>query len=556
MAARTEELFGFALERKKVDDGGSPVPRQMDDGTDLPVGGIIGHTYEQDFKAKTEINLIRQYRDIALYPEADAAIDDIVNEMFTVEFERAPVSIRLDLLNVDDRIKETIRKEFKEALHLLKFQRRNYDMVRQWYIDGRLFFQVVVDENNVKKGIRELRPIDSTKIARKIEPVMDADQRTGIPLVKDVKEWFEYSPTSQAENAIKLSKDSVVFCPSGLIDRNRGMVVSYLDKAIKPFNNLRAMEDALIVYRIARAPERRIFYVDVGQLPKIKAEQYLRDMMNRYRNKIDYNPNNGEIRDGRKFMSMLEDFWLPRREGSKGTEISTLPGGQNLGDLDDVNYFKEKLYQSLNVPMSRTNQDNNFQLGRASDISRDEVKFSKFIKRLRKQFSELFNEVLRVQLVLKGVCSQREFEEMRQYIGYDFLKDMHFERLKEVEILGDQLNLLRDASEYVGKYFSVEYVRKNILGQTEEDIERIDRQIMDEIEKEQIKSQDEIDSGGGMWEETQPTDTQETWVPEIQLQDLRGLTEDLEINTVDIVEEDDVEYDALMRVISEEIGRS
>ena len=295
----------------------------------------------------------------------------------------------------------------------------------------------------------------------------------------------------------KLSKDSIIFCPSGLVDRNKGQIIGYLDKAIKPFNNLRSMEDALIIYRIARAPERRIFYVDVGTLPKIKAETYLRDMMNRYRNKIDYNPNTGEIRDSRKFMSMLEDFWLPRREGSRGTEISTLPGGTNLGDLDDVNYFKEKLYQSLNVPTSRINQDNNFQLGRASDISRDEIKFSKFIKRLRKQFSELFNEILRVQLVLKGVCTTKEFEEMRQYISYDFLKDMHFDKLKQVELLNDQLNVLRDASEYVGKYFSVEYVRKVILGQTEEDIARIDREIMDEIEKSQIKSQDDLDWRSG-----------------------------------------------------------
>jgi len=287
-----------------------------------------------------------------------------------------------------------------------------------------------------------------------------------------------------------------------MVDRNKGQIVGYLDKAIKPFNNLRSMEDALIVYRIARAPERRIFYVDVGTLPKIKAETYLRDMMNRYRNKIDYNPNTGEIRDSRKFMSLLEDFWLPRREGSRGTEISTLPGGQNLGDLDDVNYFKEKLYQSLNVPISRINQDNNFQLGRASDISRDEIKFSKFIKRLRKQFAEVFNEVLRVQLVLKGVCTQNEFEEMRQYISYDYLKDMHFDKLKQVELLNDQLNVLRDASEYVGKYFSIEYVRKSILGQTEEDIARIDNEIMNEMEKAQIKDPDDV-GGFGFGEELQ-----------------------------------------------------
>ncbi len=490
MAIQKEELFGFELVQNKNDKPvPSPIPQQLDDGTDLPVGGRIGYTYEQYSKARNEHALIAQYRDIAFYPEADAAIDDIVNESFTTEHERPSVSIRLDLLNIDDRIKEIIREEFKTTLHLLKFQRKSYDIFRQWYIDGRLHYQVIIDGDNARNGIKELRPIDALKIKRHVKPTYEKDSRTGVPVLTKVDEFFEYSPDG-GTNGVKLSKDSIVFCPSGLVDRNKGQIVGYLDKAIKPFNNLRSMEDALIVYRIARAPERRIFYVDVGTLPKIKAETYLRDMMNRYRNKIDYNPNTGEIRDSRKFMSLLEDFWLPRREGSRGTEISTLPGGSNLGDLDDVNYFKEKLYQSLNVPISRINQDNNFQLGRASDISRDEIKFSKFIKRLRKQFAEIFSEVLRVQLVLKGVCTQNEFEEMRQYISYDYLKDMHFDKLKQTELLTDQLNVLRDASEYVGKYFSIEYVRKVILGQTEEDIARIDKEIMSEMEREQIKDPD------------------------------------------------------------------
>jgi hypothetical protein len=475
MAIQKEELFGFELVQNKNDKPvPSPIPKPMDDGTDLPVGGRIGYTYEQYSKARNEHALIAQYRDISFYPEADSAIDDIVNEAFTTEH---------------DRIKETIREEFKNTLHLLKFQRRSYDIFRQWYVDGRVYYQVIIDPNDSRTGIKELRPIDALKIKRHVKPFYEKDPRTGVPILIKVDEFFEYSPDG-GNNGVKLSKDSIVFCPSGLVDRNKGQIVGYLDKAIKPFNNLRSMEDALIVYRIARAPERRIFYVDVGTLPKIKAETYLRDMMNRYRNKIDYNPNTGEIRDSRKFMSLLEDFWLPRREGSRGTEISTLPGGQNLGDLDDVNYFKEKLYQSLNVPISRINQDNNFQLGRASDISRDEIKFSKFIKRIRKQFAEIFNEVLRVQLVLKGVCTQKEFEEMRQYISYDYLKDMHFDKLKQVELLNDQLSVLRDASEYVGKYFSIEYVRKVILGQTEEDIARIDKEIMDEMTKEQIKDPD------------------------------------------------------------------
>ena len=538
--SQKEELFGFELETSKKDQlKKSPIPTQMDDGTDMPVGGVVGSAYEQDLKQRSEASLVQQYRDISLYPEADAAIDDIVNEMFTTEFERQSVSIRLDVLNVDDRIKDIIRKEFKSALHLLNFNKKNYDLVRQWYIDGRLYFQVVLDEKKPKNGIVELRPMDAAKTARKVIPEYEKDPRTGIPLLKKVNEFFEFSYDGSKQNQVKLAKDSVVFCPSGMVDRNRGLVVGYLDKAIKPFNNLRSMEDSLIVYRIARAPERRIFYVDVGQMPKIKAEQYLRDMMNRYRNKIDYNPNSGEIRDGRKFMSMLEDFWLPRRDGSKGTEITTLPGGQNLGDLDDVNYFKDKLYQSLNVPMSRMNQDNTFQLGRASDISRDELKFSKFIKRLRKQFSEVFNEILRIQLVIKGVCTQREFAEMRQYIGYDFLKDMHFDQLKELEIMQDRLNLLQNANDYVGKYFSIEYVRKNILGQTEEDISRLDREIMSEIEKQQI-----VTTADQLVPESYTIELQEDKVecPEISIQET-------EINNIE-----DEEYKKLMEAIREAVN--
>ena len=545
MANQREELFGFSIVEKGKDESLSPIPRQLDDGTELPVGGVVGHVYEQDQKARTEQSRIAQYRDIALYPEADAAIDDIVNEAFTTEYERPSVSLRLDLLNVDDRIKDVIRKEFKTALHLLRFQRKSYDIFRQWYVDGRLYYQVVIDEKDPKKGIKELRPMDALKVKRNIFPEYQADARTGVPVLKNVEEYFEWSPDKNFNRgkSVKLSKDSVIFCPSGIVDRNRGMITGYLDKAIKAFNNLRSMEDALIVYRIARAPERRIFYVDVGQMPKIKAEQYMRDMMNRYRNKIDYNPNTGEIKDGRKFMSMLEDFWMPRREGSGGTEIDTLPGGQNLGDLEDVNYFKQKLYQALNVPVSRVNQENNFQLGRASDISRDEVKFSKFIKRLRRQFSELFNEILRIQLVLKGVCTASEFEEMRQYIGYDYLKDMYFEELKSVEVLGDKLDLLRDASEYVGKYFSIEYVRKVILGQTEEDIARIDREIMLEIEKEQIKSQEEIEGEGGFSFESALS-------PVIELQN--QLQED-EINTSE--DNEDPDYERLMEEIREELNK-
>ena len=492
MAETKEDLFGFELiSPEKSPKIPSPVPVQLDDGTDLPVGGRIGYTYEQDDKARTEHALISTYREVALYPEADMAIDDIVNEAFVVEHDRAPVSIRLDNLNMDDRIKELIRTEFQKILELLRFQKKSYETFRNWYIDGRLYYQVIIDSKSPKDGIQELRPIDSLKMKRVIKPIYSKNVKLGMPFLEDVEEHFEFMPDGDMGAAVKLSKDSVIFCPSGIVDKTKGMIIGYLDKAVKAFNNLRSMEDSLIVYRIARAPERRIFYIDVGNLPKIKAEQYLRDMQNRFRNKIDYDPVTGAIRDSRKFMSVLEDFWLPRRDG-RATEITTLPGGQNLGDLDDIIYFKNKLYEALNVPLSRVNgADTAFQIGRASDISRDELKFGKFVARLKKQFGELFNEILRVQCSLKGICTAEEFDEMRTHITFDFIEDTHFKELKDVELLTDRMNLLRDATEYVGKYFSIEYVRKIILAQSEDDIARIDREIMKEIDKGQINTEDD-----------------------------------------------------------------
>ena len=478
MAEKRINLFGFELvtpEQEKKQP--SPIPMEMDDGTELPVGGRIGYTYEQDAKYRNEHQLVKQYRDISFYPEADAAIDDIVNEAFVVEHERAPVSIRLDTLNIDDRIKKNIRDEFKNVLHLLRFQKKSYDHFRQWYVDGRLYFQVIIDKTQPKEGIKELRNIDALKIKRVVKPQYEKDRATGVPVLTEIKEWFEFSPDKNLQASAKLSKDSVVFCPSGLVDRNRGMIIGYLDKAIKPFNNLRSMEDALIVYRIARAPERRIFYVDVGQLPKIKAEQYIKDMMNRYRNKIDYDPSTGLIRDSRKFMSMLEDFWLPRRDGSKGTEITTLPGGTNLGDLADVEYFKGKLYQALNVPISRINQDNNFQLGRASDISRDELKFQKFIDRLRNRFSYLFYEILRKQLILKNVITEEDWNSWKAKVTVDYLRDNHFSELKEAELLREKIQSLDQISQYVGEYFSKEWVQKNVLMFDDQEIDNMNREI-------------------------------------------------------------------------------
>ena len=549
MAKQTEELFGFSIEPPKKDKTPvSPVPSQLDDGTELPVGGRVGYLYEGDQKERTEQNLVAQYRDVALYPEADNAIDDIVNEAFTTVYERPSVSIRMDLLEINDRIKKIIREEFKTTLHLLKFQRKSYDIFRQWYIDGRIYYQVIIDEKNPRAGIQELRPMDAVKTKRVVVPEYTKDERTGQPLLVKINEHFEYAYDNRQQNAAaKLATDSVIFCPSGIVDRNRSMIIGYLDKAIKPFNNLRAMEDALIVYRIARAPERRIFYVDVGEMPKIKAEQYLRDMMNRYRNKIDYNPTTGEIRDGKKFMNMLEDFWLPRRGGTNGTQIDTLPGGQNLSDLEDVQYFKDKLYQSLNVPISRMNQGEKYQLGRSSDIGRDEVKFSKFVKRLRRQFSELFNEILRVQLILKGVCTSAEFEEMRQYIAYDYLQDTYFEELKAVEVFNDQLTALTAAQPFVGQYFSVQYLRKHILGQTEEDIARLDQEIMEEIEQGIIRDQEEMD--GGI---QPPQDPMADMGGDEAMQESKTLTESVQDSQIN---KSDEEYERIMRQIRNELNQ-
>lgn len=543
-----EALFGFEIKSKeKVFD--SPVPRPREDGTELPIGGVVGYSYDTLQKARTEHQLIRSYRDIAQHPEGDAAIDDIVNEAFALTYDKSVVSIRLDNLNMDERIKDSIREEFQEILFHLKFQKKSYEVFRQWYVDGRLYYQVVVDEKDPGAGIKELRAVDALKIRREVIPEYEIDKKTNKPILKKVDEFFTFSPDGDLQNGFKIAKDSILFIPSGIVDRNRGSVISYLDKALKPFNNLTAMEDALIIYRIARAPERRIFYVDVGQMPKIKAEQYLRDMMNRYRNKIDYDPATGNIRDSRKFMSMLEDFWLPRRDGSKGTEITTLPGGQNLSDMDDVLYFREKLYQALNVPASRVNQDNNFQLGRASDISRDEVKFSKFIRRLRKHFSEIFTEALRIQLVLKGVCTVAEFERMRQYISYDFLKDAHFEELKNMEILQDRFNLLRDAQDYIGKYYSIEFVRKNILGQTEEDIERLDREMQFELEVGALQEPGE--EPGGMWDSFQQ---QPELGVEIIPEGVEDISKELELtNFEEINNKEQREYQRLMESIRDEL---
>ena len=457
------ELFGFTITRKKEEEGASfTLPTSDDGAVDIAQGGFYSSSYDIEGKDRTQYDLIKRYRNIAQQPECDSAIEDIISEAVASNEYDAPISLGLDGLKQSDKVKRRIREEFDRVLQLLSFQEKGHDIFRRWYVDGRLFYHKVIDVKDPRKGITELRYIDPQKIKEvrekisgKPNPITQVEEKQK---AIDFYIYNEHGITTggSVNSGLKISKDSIAYCPSGLIDQNRGSVLSYLHKAIKPVNQLRMIEDSLVIYRISRAPERRIFYIDVGNLPKIKAEQYLRDMQNRFRNKIDYDPVTGAIRDSRKFMSVLEDFWLPRRDG-RATEITTLPGGQNLGDLDDIIYFKNKLYEALNVPLSRVNgADTAFQIGRASDISRDELKFGKFVARLKKQFGELFNEILRVQCSLKGICTAEEFDEMRTHITFDFIEDTHFKELKDVEVLTDRMNLLRDATECVGKYFSIE----------------------------------------------------------------------------------------------------
>jgi len=439
---------------------------------------------------------------MALHPEVDGAIEDIVNEAIVSDTNDTPVSIELSKLNASDGIKKKIRQEFKYILDLLDFDKKSHEIYRNWYIDGRLYYHKVIDLKNPHEGIQELRYIDATKMRHiRQQKKKPNDKIVNISLVRpdnpmdfdfpEIEEYFIYNPKSVypstnptqtgASQGIKIAKDAITYCTSGLVDRNKGQTLSYLHKAIKALNQLRMIEDSLVIYRLSRAPERRIFYIDVGNLPKIKAEQYLRDVMMRYRNKLVYDANTGEIRDDKKYMAMLEDFWLPRREGGRGTEISTLPGGQNLGEITDINYFQEKLYRSLNVPVSRIGGEGGFNLGRSSEILRDELKFSKFVGRLRKRFSNMFNDMLKTQLILKNIITPEDWEVMSEHIQYDFLYDNHFAELKEAELLNERITMVGAAEPYVGKYFSQDYVRRQILRQTDEEILEQDSLIQKEI---------------------------------------------------------------------------
>jgi hypothetical protein len=522
------KLFGFSIEDQEPISPSvvSPVPPNNEDGVDhYLTSGFFGSYVDIEGVYRTEYDLIKRYREMALHPECDSAIEDVVNEAIVSDTNDSPITIELSNLSASDGIKDKIRKEFKYILELLDFDKKSHEIYRNWYIDGRLYYHKVIDLKRPELGIQEMRYIDSLKMRyvrqakktdndkyklsnRNVDNPMDYE-------FPEIEEYFIYNPKMTyptgtpapgalggSSSGIKMSKDSITYCTSGLVDRNKGSTLSYLHKAIKSLNQLRMIEDSLVIYRLSRAPERRIFYIDVGNLPKVKAEQYLRDVMNRYRNKQVYDSATGEIRDDKKFMAMLEDFWLPRREGGRGTEITTLPGGQNLGEITDIEYFKKKLFRSLNVPTSRMDGEGGFNLGRSSEILRDEVKFSKFVARLRKRFSVMFSDMLKTQLILKNIITPEDWEIMNEHIQYDFLYDNHFAELKNTELLNERLTMVATAEPYIGKYFSQDYVRRNILRQTDIEIIEQDDLIKKEIEEGIIPDPNQpIDPATGM-----PTD--------------------------------------------------
>ena len=518
------KLFGFSIDDsddKLSPSAVSPVPPNNEDGVDHYMSsGFFGSYVDIEGVYKTEFDLIKRYREMALHPECDSAIEDIVNEAIVSDTNDSPIEIELSNLNASDGIKKKIREEFKYILDLLDFDKKSHEIYRNWYIDGRLYYHKIIDLKNPQEGIQELRYIDAMKMRYvrqqkkkekdQYDRVMSKNLRDQNPMDYDfpeLEEYFIYNPKStgagnpmqtNATRGIKIAKDAITYCTSGLVDRNKGTTLSYLHKSIKALNQLRMIEDSLVIYRLSRAPERRIFYIDVGNLPKVKAEQYLRDVMMRYRNKLVYDASTGEIRDDKKFMSMLEDFWLPRREGGRGTEITTLPGGQNLGEITDIEYFKKKLYRALNVPPSRMDGEGGFNLGRSSEILRDELKFTKFVARLRKRFSNMFNDMLRTQLILKNIVTPEDWEIMSEHIQYDFLYDNHFSELKESELMQERLGLVETAQPYVGKYYSQDYVRRKILRQTDEEIIEQDKLIEQEIKDGVIPDPATIDPTTGM----------------------------------------------------------
>lgn len=509
------KLFGFEFKRAKEDAKKeklvSFVPPTNDDGALVATeGGVYGTYVDLDGSVRTEAELVNKYRTLSMDPIIDLAIQDIVNEAIVEDEDEPTVSILLDDIETSDGIKKKITTEFEELIKLTEFNRYSYEIFRRWYIDGRLYYHVMIDAKNPKKGIQEVRYIDPRHIKKIREIKKEKDKDTGVTIEKVKAEYYVYNPSgfvkrsgptvtnAHGAEGVKIAKDSVAYCTSGYMSADGKLILSYLNKALRAHTQLRSMEDSLIIYRISRAPERRIFYVDVGGLPKAKAEQYLRDIMTKFKNKVVYDSTTGEIRDDRKFMTMLEDFWLPRRDGSRGTEISTLPGGQNLGEIEDIVYFQNILYRSLNVPVSRLQPDQTFTLGRATEITRDEVKFSKFITRLRNKFSELFLKLLEKQLLLKQICTVEDWEIWKSQIEFKYAIDNYYAELKNMEILRDRVNLLRDMEEYVGKYYSHENARRYVLQQTDEEIKENDEQIKKEAKDPRWQEfPDEDGEGGG-----------------------------------------------------------
>lgn len=478
------KLFGFEISRAKDNKAiKSIVPPRDDDGagyvTATSAGSHYGHYINMDGDdSKDQAQLILKYRGSAHQPEADAAIEDIVNETISASENKPSVALNLDNVPVSASVKKTMVEEFENIFNMLNFKELGHDIFRRWYIDGRLYHHLIIDDNNPTAGIQEIRYIDTVKIRKVKQVKKKKDPLTGATLVDKVNEFYIYQekPGSQA-SGVKLTLDSVSYCTSGLLDEHRKKIISYLHKALKPITQLRMMEDSLVIYRLARAPERRMFYIDVGNLPRGKAEQYMKDIMAKYRNKLVYDAKTGEIRDDRKHMSMLEDFWLPRREGGRGTEISTLPGGENLGQIEDIIYFQKRLYRSLNVPMNRLEQEQQFSLGRATEISRDELKFQKFIDRLRNRFANLFYDILKKQLILKNVITEDDWNSWKNKVTVDFLRDNHFAELKEAELLREKIQSLDQISQYVGEYFSKEWVQKNVLLFDDETIDVMNKEI-------------------------------------------------------------------------------
>ena len=490
------ELFGFSFRKREEQlkkSAPSPVaPTNEDGATSFIAGGYHGTYVDLDGNFKTEYDMVVKYRMMAMHPEVDSAIEDIIQEAIVTDQNDSPVQIDLANLDVSDSVKEMIRTEFDYIKNLIGFDTKAHEMFRRWYIDGRLYYHKVIDLKRPQDGILELRYVDPQKIkkVRQINKIpKTADQFQSLDYGK-VDEYFIYNPkglrNTSANSGIKIAKDAITYVTSGILDTNKNIVLSYLHKAIKVLNQLMMIEDSLVIYRISRAPERRIFYIDVGNLPKVKAEQYLREVMSRYRNKLVYDANTGEIRDDRKYMSMLEDFWLPRREGGRGTEITTLPGGQNLGELTDIQYFQTKLYKALNVPAGRLDSESTFNIGRSSEIMRDELKFTKFVGKLRKKFSEMFQDILKTQLILKGVITPEDWDDMKEHIQYDYLYDNHFTELKNIEMLNEKINLITAMEPFMGRYFSTEYVRTNILGQSEVEKRELDDQMTDDISSGKI----------------------------------------------------------------------